>query len=151
MDWFELSEALKGKVADVWLLDADELGEEADRLDTRLPWDVMLINDCKVDSFEEDGVVTVVLIDMLRHFNLLIDTFDLSIDSDEKLRIIDGRRHHLQNLKNFDLEPRARCHVIVVILRVLLHVGQDCHKLRHMAEECLIAEHLNRRSQKVAS
>ena len=42
----------------------------------------MLINDRKVDSFEKDGVVTVVLIDMLRHFDLLIDTLDLSINSD---------------------------------------------------------------------
>ena len=95
MDWLELGETFKSEVSNVWLLDADELGEEADRLDTRLPWDVMLINDCKVDSFEQDGMVTVVLIDMLRHFNLLIDTFDLSINSDEKLRIIDWRRHHL--------------------------------------------------------
>ena len=77
---------------------------------------MMLINDCKVDSFEENGVVAVVLIDMLRHFDLLIDTLDLSIYSDEKLRIINRRRHHLQNLKNFDLEPGARRHVVVVIL-----------------------------------
>ena len=95
MDWFELSEALQSEIANVWLLDADELGEEADRLNTRLPWDMMLINDCKVDSFEQDGMVTVVLIDMLRHFDLLIDTFDLSINSDEKLLIINWRRHHL--------------------------------------------------------
>ena len=111
----------------------------------------MLINDCKVDSFEEDGVVTVVLIDMLRHFNLLIDTFDLSINLGKKLRIIDRRWHHLQNLKNFDLEPRAWCHVVIVVLRVLLHVVQDCHKLRHVADISLVAEHLNRGSQEVAS
>ena len=151
MDWLELGETFKCKVSDVWLFDTDELGEEADCLDARLPWDVMLINDCKVDSFEEDGVVTVVLIDMLRHFDLLIDTFDLSINLGKKLRIIYRWRHHLQDLKNFDLEPRARCHVVIVILRVLLHVGQDCYKLRHMADERFVAEHLNRRSQEVAS
>ena len=95
MDWLELGETFKSEVPDVWLFDTDKLGEEADCLDARLPWDVMLINDCKVDSFEQDGVVTVVLVDMLRHFDLLIDTFDLSINSDEKLLIINWRRHHL--------------------------------------------------------
>ena len=82
MDWLQLGKTLQGKVADVRLFNTDELGEKADCLDARLPRNVVLINDCEVDSFEEDGVVTIVLINMLRHLDLLVDTFDLSINSD---------------------------------------------------------------------
>jgi len=144
MDWFELREALEGQVADVGLLHTDELGEQAHRFHACLPRHVVLVEYSKVDRFEEDRVVAVILVHMLRDFDVFVDALDLAIDGREQLLVVDRRREKLQDLKQFDLQPRARCHIIEVVLSVFLHIGQNCHELRDQTHKVLMAKDFNR-------
>lgn len=89
----------------------------------------MLILDRQVDSFKQDRVVTVVLVDVLGDLHLLVDALYLAIDCGEQLLITDGRWEKPDDLQYLYLEPGARRHVVEVILRVLLHVCKNRDKL----------------------
>ena len=110
----------------------------------------MLILDRQVDSFKQDRVVTVVLVDVLGDLHILVDSFDLAINCTQQLCIAYWRREHLQNLQNFDLKPGARSHVVIVVLTILLHITQDLNKLWYNSYEGFITKHLNRRPQQRA-
>lgn len=53
---------------------------------------MVLVVDRQVDCLEQDRVVAVVFVDVLRDLDLLVDTLDLSIDSGQKLLIVNGGR-----------------------------------------------------------
>ena len=91
---------------------------------------MVLVLDGQVDCLKQNGMVTIVLVDMLCDFNILVDSFDLPIDRAYQFCIIYWWREELNDLEDFNLQPRAWCHVIVVVLSVFLHVRKDCHQLR---------------------
>ena len=75
-------------------------------------------------------MITVVLVNMLSHFYLLVDALYLAIDCGEQLLVGRRRREQLDDLQHFDLQPWARRHVVEVILCMLLHIRKYRHKLR---------------------
>ena len=88
-------------------------------------------------------MVTVILIHVLGHLHILVNSLDLAIDSTEQILIIDWSGHQLQDLENLALEPRAGRHVVVIVLRIFLHVREDGYELRHQAQEWLTTKHLD--------
>ena len=103
----------------------------------------MFVSDGKIHCFEEDRVVTVVLIHMLCHLCVRINSFDLYIDVVEEGFIVDGRPKELEYLEYFDLKPRTGRHVVIIVLCVLCHVIQTTDQLRKETRERLSPHNLD--------
>ena len=74
-------------------------------------------------------MVRVVFVDVFGDGDVAIDTRDLLVDVVEQFAILDGRWEALHYLKDFDLEPWAWRHVVIVVCRVLLNVLKNLHEL----------------------
>ena len=79
MNGFEFCKMLQGQVSNIGLLDSDELGEKLDCFNSSLPGYVVLVDDCQIDGFKQDRVITVILVHVLRHLHILVDPLDLSV------------------------------------------------------------------------
>lgn len=129
MNRFESSKEFKCEITNVGLGDADELGEEMDRVSPSVWFDKLAVFEGEFHGFEQDRVVAVVLVDVLGHCHVSVHVRDAVIDFLKELSVLDWRREMLQNLKDLYLKPRAWRHVVVVVLRVLLHGLQDGYEL----------------------
>ena len=133
MNRFESSKEFKCEITNVGLGDADELGEEMDRVSPSVWFDKLAVFEGEFHGFEQDRVVAVVLVDVLGHCHVSVHVRDAVIDFLKELSVLDWRREMLQNLKDLYLKPRAWRHVVVVVLCVVLDVPEDEHQLRNQA------------------
>ena len=89
----------------------------------------MLVHYCKIDRLKEDRVITVVLVNVFCHLYKLVNALYLPIDIVKQLTILRRWREQLDYLQNLDLEPRARSHVIIIVLCVFLDMREDHYEL----------------------
>lgn len=130
MNRLQSSKEFECEITNVGFGDADELGEEMDRVSPCVWFDELVVFEDEFHGFEQDRVVAVVLVDVLGHRHVTVHVGNTVIDVLKELSVVDWRREMLQNLKYLDLKPRAWRHVVVVVLRVLLHILQDRNELR---------------------
>ena len=70
-------------------------------------------------------MIRVVLIYVFCHTYVTIDLSNALVDILKQLAVMYWRREALKNLKNLHLKPRARCHIVIVVLSMVLNVSKD--------------------------
>ena len=95
-------------------------------------------------------MIGVVLVDVFRDFSVIKRSFDQLVNFLD-CRFVSRSRHNLQNLVDFDLKPRTRCHVVVVIGGVIIYAPQNFYQWLNKLLVPTMSEQVYRAEQQSAT